>query len=195
MPRTEEQYELIRENKKQLIMDTALELFANEGYFTTSIGKIAERAGIAKGLIYNYFDSKEELIKEIMLTGIDQLFESLDPNKDGILTDEEFVYFINTSFRIIDEKRDFYRLYFSVMFHPHVFTLLYEKLMDFMPVLNAILVPFFKRKGIEDPEGEVLFFGAILDGLGMNHISNPDSFPLDKLKKRIFKLYNIEIKE
>jgi len=52
-PRTEQQYEEIRKSKKKLILDTALELFATEGYYPTSISKIAERARISKGLIYN----------------------------------------------------------------------------------------------------------------------------------------------
>jgi AcrR family transcriptional regulator len=40
-PRTEQQFEKIREARKREIMDTALELFASEGYDVTSISKIA----------------------------------------------------------------------------------------------------------------------------------------------------------
>ena len=63
-PRTKQQFEDIREEKRSLIMKVALELFAEEGYHNTSISKIASRAGISKGLLYNYFDSKEDLIKD-----------------------------------------------------------------------------------------------------------------------------------
>ncbi|MFO8235224.1 MAG: helix-turn-helix domain-containing protein [Bacteroidales bacterium] len=53
-PRTEEQIRLIREKKKAEIREVALELFAEQGYYGASISKIAKRAAISKGLIYNY---------------------------------------------------------------------------------------------------------------------------------------------
>ncbi|HRW21852.1 MAG TPA: helix-turn-helix domain-containing protein, partial [Bacteroidales bacterium] len=61
-PRTPEQFEEIRLSKHKLILDTAMKLFASSGYHNTSISKIAKEAGISKGLIYNYFDSKEDLL-------------------------------------------------------------------------------------------------------------------------------------
>ncbi|MDR1653742.1 MAG: TetR/AcrR family transcriptional regulator, partial [Prevotellaceae bacterium] len=65
MPRTKEQYEKIRNEKRQLIKQTALSLFADKGYDATSISEIAKKAGISKGLMYNYFTSKEELLQII----------------------------------------------------------------------------------------------------------------------------------
>ena len=53
-PRTEEQYKEIRQEKRQLIMNTALELFALHGYESTTINQIAKNANISKGLLYNY---------------------------------------------------------------------------------------------------------------------------------------------
>ena len=92
-PRTEQQFEEIRENKKRLILETALELFASEGYHTTPISRIASAAGISKGLLYNYFESKEDLIKTIIFNGFDNLTQFIDPNHDGVLTREELKYF------------------------------------------------------------------------------------------------------
>ena len=91
-PRTEEQFEEIRESRKMEIMNNALELFANYGYHTTSISNISEKAGISKGLLYNYFSSKEELLKSIIDEGIKQISSPIHPNKAGILTDEELQY-------------------------------------------------------------------------------------------------------
>jgi len=49
-------------------MNTALQLFENNGYESISISKIALTAGISKGLMYNYFPSKVALFFFNLLT-------------------------------------------------------------------------------------------------------------------------------
>ncbi len=66
MPKTEAQFQLIREKSKSRILAAALALFSENGFHATSIQMIAERAGIAAGLLYNYFESKEQLFREVL---------------------------------------------------------------------------------------------------------------------------------
>jgi AcrR family transcriptional regulator len=54
-----------RERKLQLI-DAAAELFAERGYDETRIVDIVERAGVAKGLFYWYFENKEALFRDLV---------------------------------------------------------------------------------------------------------------------------------
>ncbi|WP_261304063.1 TetR/AcrR family transcriptional regulator [Paenibacillus andongensis] len=58
-----------REEKKRAtrkkIMDTALELFAEHGYEATTVHLITERAGVAKGTFFNYFECKEDVFCDI----------------------------------------------------------------------------------------------------------------------------------
>jgi AcrR family transcriptional regulator len=55
------------ERTRRAILDAAYELFLEQGYSATSMRQIAERAGLALGGIYNHFDSKEEIFREILL--------------------------------------------------------------------------------------------------------------------------------
>jgi len=57
----------MRQVSEQAIKQAALELFAHHGYHSTSISQIAKEANVSKGLVYNYFDSKEELLRHIVL--------------------------------------------------------------------------------------------------------------------------------
>ena len=50
------------EEKRRLIIDAAVTVFARDGYHTSRVGDIAEEAGIAHGLLYHYFSSKEEVL-------------------------------------------------------------------------------------------------------------------------------------
>lgn len=49
------------EERKQEILDTAMEIFSEKGYDKTSISDIAQKMGVAQGLCYRYFKSKEEI--------------------------------------------------------------------------------------------------------------------------------------
>jgi AcrR family transcriptional regulator len=48
----------------------ALELFVEKGFATTRLDEIAARAGVSKGTLYLYFDSKEELFKAVIREGM-----------------------------------------------------------------------------------------------------------------------------
>jgi AcrR family transcriptional regulator len=52
--------------KKQLIITTALEIFARKGYFNTSSNEIAAQAGVSIGSFYAYFKDKKQLFLEVM---------------------------------------------------------------------------------------------------------------------------------
>lgn len=54
------------EVRRQEILDTAMELFAEKGYEATSMADIAKRLGVVQGLCYRYFDSKRVLFQEAM---------------------------------------------------------------------------------------------------------------------------------
>ncbi|MET7481274.1 TetR/AcrR family transcriptional regulator [Streptomyces sp. NPDC005648] len=53
------------EIRRQKIIDTAAELFARRGYAATSVGDLGRAVGLAKGALYYYIDSKENLLIEI----------------------------------------------------------------------------------------------------------------------------------
>jgi TetR/AcrR family fatty acid metabolism transcriptional regulator len=56
---------IAQEEKRKQILDAAVRVFARGGYHGSRVGDIAEEAGIAHGLLYHYFDSKEEVLHAI----------------------------------------------------------------------------------------------------------------------------------
>jgi len=81
MPRTEIQNKELRETTKQKILNTALILFAEKGYSSTTIEEIAKISKISKGLVYNHFKSKKHLLNEvIMMLGpaLEEMFNKID---------------------------------------------------------------------------------------------------------------------
>lgn len=61
--------------KRRLILDAAVRVFARNGYHTSRVADIAEEAGIAHGLLYHYFASKEEVLETVFRENWGQLLE------------------------------------------------------------------------------------------------------------------------
>lgn len=55
------------QSKKELLLHAALRLFNAYGFHGTATAKISKEAGVSTGTLYNYFDSKEALIKELFI--------------------------------------------------------------------------------------------------------------------------------
>ncbi|MBK7625866.1 MAG: TetR/AcrR family transcriptional regulator [Bacteroidales bacterium] len=128
-PRTPEQFEEMREERKTLIMDVALEHFAREGYHKTTINHIARHARISKGLMYNYFTSKESLLFEIIMRSVNEMYADFDRDKDGYLSRDEFEFFIRRLFNLLKEKKTFWRLLFQLIMQNEV----REKILNSFP--------------------------------------------------------------
>lgn len=78
-----------REDKRRRIIDAAVEVFADKGFFGARVSEIAEVAGVADGTIYLYFKSKDEILislfrermNEILHRFIEILAETEDPEQ------------------------------------------------------------------------------------------------------------------
>jgi TetR/AcrR family transcriptional regulator len=55
-----------KESRPQELLDAALDLFVEKGFAATRSEEVATRAGVAKGTLYLYYPSKEELLKEVI---------------------------------------------------------------------------------------------------------------------------------
>ena len=80
-----------QEEKRRQILDAAVRAFARKGYHACRVGEIAEEAGVAYGLVYHYFGSKEELLETIfretwtqMLSRVQEVREEGGPASEQV---------------------------------------------------------------------------------------------------------------
>ncbi len=66
------------EEKRRLILDAAVRVFAHKGFHTSRVGDIAEEAGVAHGLLYHYFSSKDEVLDTIFRETWSDLLAEID---------------------------------------------------------------------------------------------------------------------
>jgi AcrR family transcriptional regulator len=73
-------------DKRQRILAAAQEVFAEQGFDAARMDEVARRAQVGKGTLYNYYESKEDLLIEALIASMEELREQIattvDPNQD-----------------------------------------------------------------------------------------------------------------
>jgi AcrR family transcriptional regulator len=77
-------------DKREDILEAALELFAERGFYGTPVPLIAERAGVGAGTIYRYFESKEGLVNALYQKWKQEMYHIFDDFPEGIPTRQMF---------------------------------------------------------------------------------------------------------
>ncbi len=76
MSRSKEQNEKMREERKEQIWAEALMQFSTQGLFATRISDIAKGAGIAQGLLYHYYQSKDAIYVDLINDALERTIEA-----------------------------------------------------------------------------------------------------------------------
>jgi AcrR family transcriptional regulator len=64
-------------DKRRIILEAAVRVFARQGFHTCRVSDIADEAGVAYGLVYHYFSSKEEILDTLFLERWDVMLEAI----------------------------------------------------------------------------------------------------------------------
>lgn len=191
-PRTKEQIASIRAESTQKILMAAMELFATDGFPGTSVNAIAKKAGVSKGLIYNYFDSKEDIVKGL----IDMMFHMADDIIDQAAAMEspspkaELKNLIDVFFDTVKQQMDMMRWILPLVFQASKFSFVNEMVTQKAEATIGAMQRLFERLDYDDPKREAWLLGAVMDGLGLNVAIMPN-YEIDKMRKFLYVKYNL----
>jgi TetR/AcrR family transcriptional regulator, fatty acid metabolism regulator protein len=96
-----------RNDKRARILDAAVKVFAERGYFSSTVAEIARAAGVADGTIYLYFKSKDDLLLELF----DEKMTQLIAQATAALAEERdapsrLKRFIQLHFSVVEKNPD-----------------------------------------------------------------------------------------
>lgn len=188
MPRTAEQNEAIREETRRRIRQAAFPLFARRGFGQTPVSSIAEEAGISKGLIYHYYDSKEAILEDIFQE-LAAIGEQAMDFPEHLSPAGRLVHMIEMIFGFIREESETMRLLISLSLQPETLRTLQPEIDRYNEQQLSILSELFRELGLEDPEGEAYHLGAQLDGYALGYISMGEDYPLESMKEKLIQRY------
>ena len=193
-PRKPEKFAEMREKSRNHIIVKATEVFAEHGYYKTSVAMIAEGAGISKGLIYNYFKSKDELLEHVFMEGFSYFDDILKINTAEISAHKKLEILLNNFTKSLKDNLSFWKLYQNVVSQPHVsqklakFKEYYESV--FGPLLMGIFSELFGNKLSEmEIQIEVMLFAAFLDGIAFDFTVTGEEYPLEAISQKLLEKY------
>ncbi len=103
---------------RKLILDTALDVFLNEGYSKTTIAKISQQARVGYGTVYSHFKGKDDILSKVVDSVMDEFYNLLEvPFDPDTLEDARKIYYnlVLTSFRLAEQHRPIMKVYQEAM--------------------------------------------------------------------------------
>ncbi len=187
-PRGKKQIEQIRKNSIRNILGAAFELMAKNGYETTSISQIANAAGVSKGLMYNYFDSKEDLLKVLLNDAMGEA----DKLISGIIAPDPAETLRNLFLWFFDELRErpeHWRLLTELTLKIDKFDFVQEMARVKMKEYVAFVSTLLEEIGHPNAKEEAQLIAGLFDGIGIQYLVIGRDYPLDEMEKYLIEKY------
>ncbi len=114
--------EVVSEYRCAEILESARKVFAAKGFSHATMDEIAAAAGLAKGTLYLYFDSKQEIYLKALQHGITEMVELAGMSMQAVEGSRPKLHrFLSTRAKYAEANRDFYKIYqteFGNIIHP-----------------------------------------------------------------------------
>lgn len=174
---------------KDKIVEAAVGLFAKQGFHTTSISQIAEVAGVSKGLTYNYFKSKDDLLLAIINDATDRMFavtERINANDSFEMTLRAFLDDIGCTLK---NNKEFLSFQLGLLLQPELRSIIQKPLQRRADHLLTATEAMFKNADVADTHLSARRLLAEIDGIGLHYLSIFKNYPLDKMLNQLFESY------
>ena len=184
MPLSPQQNQQLRAESVRRLLAAARTVFVRLGYDRATIRDIAQEAGVAQGLLYNYFRSKDDLLREVFHAGVRDVAESLDAGAAAADPSRALELVIRRGLEIVREHRDFWLLSYMLRFQPRT-RVLGEELTAWTAAVRAQLEVKLRAIGHRDAAALARVLFAAIDGVAQHWAIDPDTYPLEPTIDRL----------
>ena len=198
--------------KRETILASAIEVFGKKGYTNAKMEDIANEAGVSKGTMYNYFESKESLFVELFIEEIGRSTNLEEIAEMGIPGRDKMKIFINDWFDSFDSRR-----YFSILILEFMLAAIHKGDGEFMQFFRSFesrrfvaLTKICAQWDLEcddnydmKAEDSATIVNSMLLGLMLQRMLGFETRPKEEYKEMIEKIFfydeknnkNLEIKD
>jgi len=131
-----------RNHKKDLIIDAAIQVFAEKGFYLAKVADVARKAGVADGTIYLYFKNKDDILISLFETKMEEIlqrFETVVKNAGTAI--DKLRNFIQLHFRLIEEDQNLAEVFQVELRQSAKFLKDYhnQQFIDYLNIIGTIL--------------------------------------------------------
>ena len=182
--RTAAQNQALRDRSRAALLDAGLRLFARDGFAATSVRRIAAEAGVATGLLYAHFPSKDALLVALFEQSMADVFGTF-AEADAAPPRHRVATLVRASVRAVQARREFWALGYVARTQPAVVAALGARLQDWMATILARLASYLADGGSPAPGEEAPALFAQIDGLCQLVTQAPPGLPVDAVVARV----------
>lgn len=180
----------MQQASREKIILAAFTLFADRGFARTSVQDIAREAGISKGLIYHYYQSKEQVLQGIFAYLKTEWDAAMGWDK-GLPPHQLLKRLLELSLLSITKQPKMMRLLLSLALQPEVIAGLGEGVSAIRDAWMEGLSTTLKALRYEDPDMEAYLLVSMLDGMAIGYLTMGKEYPIQQMRKILFKRYDI----
>ena len=149
---------------KERILEAALEIFSQKGFHPATTDEIAERAGVGKGTLYRYFETKEKLFAELVRLRLEELERragSVMDGQDDVLT--MISKYIRVYFEFFDGNQRLFRLIVQEQLElgEDSLSAYFRKVMRAIPHLKRKVYEGTQQGILKDVDFQTVFYGTM----------------------------------
>lgn len=190
--------ERISNEKRLEILDAAIKLFSEQGFEKTTVDEIAGQAGVGKGTIYLYFNTKEQIFLAIIEDGLKALNRMVSEILSG--PGDYFQHIervIRANFQFVEKNRDFSKIIIKEQLNLKLFNADpgCRNIVEAQKSLHLVLQKYFDQ-GIQagyfregDPYQYTLAFGGIISHFTFHWIKEGGAEPLSDQAGNILDIF------
>ena len=153
-----------RGSAKERILEAALEVFSNKGFHQATTDEIAEKAGVGKGTLYRYFETKEKLFAQLVRLRTEELesrADSIIDSHDDVLT--MISKYIRLYFEFFDCNQRLFRLIVQEQLDlgEHSPDEYFRRVMRAIPQLKRKVYEGTQQGILKDVDFQTVFYGTM----------------------------------
>jgi len=209
MARSPEQNRLARERARESLIQTAIEVFADQGIDGATIAEITRRAGVAQGLVSYHFGGKDQLVSAV----IDRWFELLfgiahgEPVVEALAglpprpapvevpsADRRLAGIIDASLGLTAVALPLRSVMLFLQQTPStraMFAASERRHLEGATAAEDAVRSVFRERGAADPAMEEIMLRSLLEGIAGQRVIYGDSYPLEEARRWVHRRYGL----
>lgn len=193
MVRTDAQNAALRAVTRERLLMGAMACFAELGYSAVTVRRIAARAGLSVGVLYQHYPNKDALLVaafERSMADVRATFAAAAATP----TSHRLSTLVRAAAATVREHLAFWQLGYSARHQPDIIRALGPALTAWTDEILSVLSMVLRAAGAAEPELDAVALFAQIDGMCVHFALAPETYPLEAVAERIIANFSHHLK-